>query len=55
MRTVSDGIQVSGEERGHKGSVDMYLSKSIYVSVWSCPKGTWISKYHPKWVVPQEE
>ena len=32
----------------------MYLSKSIYVSVWSCPKGAWISKYHPE-AVPQDE
>ena len=29
----------------------MYLSKSIYVSVWNCPKGAWIKKYHPEWVV----
>lgn len=33
----------------------MYLSKSIYVSVWSCPKGAWISKYHPEWVVISED
>ena len=32
----------------------MYLSKSIYVRVWSCPKGAWISKYHPE-AVPQDE
>ncbi len=32
----------------------MYLSKSIYVRVWSCPKGAWIQKYHPE-VVPQDE
>ena len=28
----------------------MYLSKSIYVNVWRCPKGAWINKYHPEWV-----
>ena len=28
----------------------MYLSKSIYVNVWRCPKAAWISKYHPEWV-----
>ncbi len=33
----------------------MYLSKSIYVSVWSCPKGAWINKYHPEWVVISED
>ena len=32
----------------------MYLSKSIYVNVWSCPKGAWIRKYHPE-AVPQDE
>ena len=32
----------------------MYLSKSIYVRVWSCPKGAWIHKYHPE-AVPQDE
>ena len=32
----------------------MYLSKSIYVRVWSCPKGAWINKYHPE-AVPQDE
>ena len=32
----------------------MYLSKSIYVRVWSCPKGAWISRYHPE-AVPQDE
>ena len=32
----------------------MYLSKSIYVRVWSCPKGAWIIKYHPE-AVPQDE
>ena len=31
----------------------MYLSKSIYVNVWSCPKGAWIRKYHPE-AVPQD-
>ena len=25
----------------------MYLSKSKYVQVWSCPKGAWIQKYRP--------
>ncbi len=33
----------------------MYLSKSIYVSVWNCPKGAWINKYHPEWVVVSED
>ena len=28
----------------------MYLSKSIYVRVWNCPKGAWINKYHPEMV-----
>ena len=28
----------------------MYLSKSIYVNVWRCPKCAWINKYHPEWV-----
>ena len=28
----------------------MYLSKSIYVNVWRCPKGAWIGKYHPEWI-----
>ena len=28
----------------------MYLSKSIYVQVWNCPKGAWIQKYHPEMV-----
>ena len=32
----------------------MYLSKSIYVRVWNCPKGAWINKYHPE-AVPQDE
>ncbi|MBR3334490.1 MAG: DUF2779 domain-containing protein [Clostridia bacterium] len=32
----------------------MYLSKSIYVRVWNCPKGAWIYKYHPE-AVPQNE
>ena len=32
----------------------MYLSKSIYVRVWNCPKGAWIQKYHPE-VIPQDE
>ena len=32
----------------------MYLSKSIYVSVWNCPKGAWINKYHPDWIVVSE-
>ena len=27
----------------------MYLSKSIYVNVWKCPKGAWIHRYHPEW------
>ena len=33
----------------------MYLSKSIYVSVWDCPKKAWISKYHPEWVTVSED
>ena len=32
----------------------MYLSKSIYVRFWNCPKGAWIYKYHPE-AVPQDE
>ena len=32
----------------------MYLSKSIYVNVWKCPKGAWINKYHPEWVTVSE-
>ena len=32
----------------------MYLSKSRYIQVWSCPKGAWIRKYHPE-AVPQDE
>ena len=28
----------------------MYLSKSIYVQVWNCPKGAWIQKYHPEMI-----
>ena len=32
----------------------MYLSKSIYVNVWNCPKGAWIRKYHPEWVEVSE-
>ena len=32
----------------------MYLSKSIYVNVWRCPKGAWINKYHPEWVAYSE-
>ena len=32
----------------------MFLSKSGYVRVWSCPKGAWINKYHPE-AVPQDE
>ena len=32
----------------------MYLSKSTYVRVWSCPKGAWIGKYHPE-AIPQDE
>ena len=28
----------------------MYLSKSIYVDVWGCPKKAWIKKYHPEWI-----
>lgn len=31
----------------------MYLSKSIYVQVWSCPKKAWIHRYHPE-AVPQD-
>ncbi|MBQ9008420.1 MAG: DUF2779 domain-containing protein [Clostridia bacterium] len=31
----------------------MYLSKSGYVGVWSCPKGAWIGRYHPE-VLPQD-
>ena len=33
----------------------MYLSKSIYVNVWKCPKGAWINKYHPEWVVVTDD
>ena len=33
----------------------MYLSKSIYVRVWNCPKGAWINKYHPEWVVISDD
>lgn len=33
----------------------MYLSKSIYVNVWSCPKGAWINKHHPEWVVVTDD
>lgn len=33
----------------------MYLSKSIYVNVWSCPKGAWIRKYHPDWAVISDD
>ena len=32
----------------------MYLSKSKYVQVWSCPKGAWIHKYRPD-LEPQDE
>jgi hypothetical protein len=32
----------------------MYLSKSGYVQVWSCPRGAWIRKYRPE-AVPQDE
>ena len=32
----------------------MYLSKSIYVRVWNCPKSAWIQKYHPE-ALPQDE
>ena len=32
----------------------MYLSKSIYVRVWNCPRGAWIQKYNPE-AVPQDE
>ena len=32
----------------------MYLSKSIYVRVWNCPKGAWITKHHPE-LIPQDE
>ena len=32
----------------------MYLSKSKYVQVWTCPRGAWIRKYHPE-AVPQDE
>ncbi len=32
----------------------MYLSKSIYVDVWGCPKKAWIKRYHPEWVVISE-
>ena len=32
----------------------MYLSKSIYVQVWSCPKGAWIRRYRPE-AVPRDE
>lgn len=32
----------------------MYLSKSTYVRVWSCPKSAWVQKYHPE-AVPQDE
>ena len=33
----------------------MYLSKSIYVRVWNCPKGAWINKYHPEMVVISDD
>lgn len=33
----------------------MYLSKSIYVNVWKCPKCAWINKYHPDWVLVSED
>ena len=33
----------------------MYLSKSIYVRVWNCPKGAWINKYHPEMVVVSDD
>ena len=32
----------------------MFLSKSKYVQVWSCPRGAWIRKYHPE-AVPRDE
>ena len=32
----------------------MYLSKSIYVRVWNCPKGAWVQKYHPE-ALPRDE
>ena len=32
----------------------MYLSKSIYVRVWNCPRGAWIWKYHPE-LIPKDE
>ena len=33
----------------------MYLSKSVYVRVWNCPKGAWINKYHPEMVVISDD
>ena len=33
----------------------MYLSKTIYVRVWSCPMGAWINKFHPEMVVISED
>ncbi len=32
----------------------MYLSKSVYVRVWNCPKDAWIRKFHPE-AVPRDE
>ena len=32
----------------------MFLSKSRYVQVWTCPRGAWIRKYHPE-AVPRDE
>ena len=32
----------------------MYLSKTIYVRVWDCPKKAWICKYHPE-LIPRDE
>ena len=32
----------------------MYLSKTIYVRVWSCQKGAWITKNHPE-LIPKDE
>lgn len=32
----------------------MYLSKSIYVRVWNCPKWAWVYKYRPD-AIPQDE
>ena len=33
----------------------MYLSKSIYVRVWNCPKYAWISRHHPEMIPVNED